>query len=54
MLPEQSRPEDLILTRILVPPACIRPSVLSDLQSGRYDTFLYASELLVPPVLYID
>ncbi|XP_067671206.1 DNA-directed RNA polymerase III subunit RPC1-like isoform X1 [Haliotis asinina] len=28
------RPENLILTRILVPPICIRPSVVSDLKSG--------------------
>lgn len=28
------RPKDLILTRILVPPLCIRPSVVSDLKSG--------------------
>jgi DNA-directed RNA polymerase III subunit RPC1 len=28
------RPEDLILTRILVPPLCIRPSVVSDTQAG--------------------
>ena len=34
MLPEVGRPEDLIMTRIAVPPACIRPSVISDLQSG--------------------
>lgn len=29
-----AKPEDLVLTRILVPPLCIRPSVLSDLKSG--------------------
>ncbi|XP_071829023.1 DNA-directed RNA polymerase III subunit RPC1-like [Apostichopus japonicus] len=29
-----SRPQDLILTRLLVPPLCIRPSVISDLKSG--------------------
>ncbi|KDR18934.1 DNA-directed RNA polymerase III subunit RPC1 isoform X1 [Zootermopsis nevadensis] len=28
------RPKDLILTRIPVPPLCIRPSVVSDLKSG--------------------
>ena len=28
------RPEDLILTRIPVPPSCIRPSVISDLETG--------------------
>ena len=27
-------PQDLILTRIFVPPLCIRPSVMSDLKSG--------------------
>ena len=34
MSPQNARPEDLIITRISVPPACIRPSVISDLQSG--------------------
>ncbi|XP_071952923.1 DNA-directed RNA polymerase III subunit RPC1-like [Antedon mediterranea] len=29
-----SRPQDLILTRLLVPPICIRPSVITDLKSG--------------------
>jgi len=29
-----SHPKDLILTRILAPPLCIRPSVVSDLKSG--------------------
>jgi len=31
---ESGRPVDLILTRILVPPLCIRPSVVSDTQAG--------------------
>lgn len=34
MKPELGRPENLIVTRLLVPPVCIRPSVISDLQSG--------------------
>lgn len=34
MNPDSGRPEDLILTRISVPPLCIRPSVTSDLKSG--------------------
>ncbi|XP_071108022.1 DNA-directed RNA polymerase III subunit RPC1-like [Haliotis cracherodii] len=34
MNPTVGRPENLILTRILVPPICIRPSVVSDLKSG--------------------
>ncbi|KAK2176857.1 hypothetical protein NP493_625g00001 [Ridgeia piscesae] len=34
MNPDTGRPKDLILTRILVPPICIRPSVISDLKSG--------------------
>ncbi|XP_066925897.1 DNA-directed RNA polymerase III subunit RPC1-like isoform X1 [Clytia hemisphaerica] len=34
MSPKNGRPESLIMTRIAVPPACIRPSVISDLQSG--------------------
>ncbi|XP_005098920.1 DNA-directed RNA polymerase III subunit RPC1 [Aplysia californica] len=34
MNPEVSRPEDLIITRLFVPPICIRPSVVSDLKSG--------------------
>ena len=28
------RPEDLMVTRLLVPPLCIRPSVISDTQTG--------------------
>ena len=36
MKPELGRPENLIVTRLLVPPVCIRPSVISDLQSGRF------------------
>ncbi|RXM33808.1 DNA-directed RNA polymerase III subunit RPC1 [Acipenser ruthenus] len=31
---ESGKPADLILTRLLVPPLCIRPSVVSDLKSG--------------------
>ncbi|ETE58464.1 hypothetical protein L345_15814, partial [Ophiophagus hannah] len=31
---ESGKPSDLILTRLLVPPLCIRPSVISDLKSG--------------------
>ncbi|KAK6169039.1 hypothetical protein SNE40_020167 [Patella caerulea] len=34
MNPNVGRPEDMILTRIVVPPICIRPSVVSDLKSG--------------------
>ncbi|XP_051928207.1 DNA-directed RNA polymerase III subunit RPC1 [Hippocampus zosterae] len=34
MNPEAGKPSDLILTRLLVPPICIRPSVVSDLKSG--------------------
>ena len=34
MNPEAGRPADLLLTRLLVPPLCIRPSVVSDLKSG--------------------
>ncbi|CAH2321712.1 DNA-directed RNA polymerase III subunit RPC1 isoform X1 [Pelobates cultripes] len=34
MNPDAARPCDLILTRLLVPPLCIRPSVVSDLKSG--------------------
>ncbi|KAA8581469.1 hypothetical protein FQN60_003050 [Etheostoma spectabile] len=34
MNPEAGKPADLILTRLLVPPLCIRPSVVSDLKSG--------------------
>lgn len=32
--PELCHPKDLILTRILVPPLCIRPSVSSDFKAG--------------------
>lgn len=31
---DHGRPEELIFTRILVPPLCIRPSVVSETQSG--------------------
>jgi DNA-directed RNA polymerase III subunit RPC1 len=31
---DNGRPEDLILTRILAPPLCIRPSVVSETQAG--------------------
>uniref|UniRef100_A0A8C5QXP4 DNA-directed RNA polymerase subunit n=1 Tax=Leptobrachium leishanense TaxID=445787 RepID=A0A8C5QXP4_9ANUR len=34
MNPDAAKPCDLILTRLLVPPLCIRPSVVSDLKSG--------------------
>lgn len=40
MNPEVGSPKDLILTRILVPPICIRPSVVSDLKAGTYVVFL--------------
>ena len=33
------QPKDLILTRILVPPLCIRPSVASDFKAGTYVLF---------------
>lgn len=29
-----SHPADLLVTRLLVPPACIRPSVVSETQAG--------------------
>jgi DNA-directed RNA polymerase III subunit RPC1 len=32
--PELTHPTDLLLTRILVPPLCIRPSVTSDFKAG--------------------
>lgn len=31
---KRSQPKDLILTRMLVPPVCIRPSVVSDIKAG--------------------
>lgn len=34
MNPDTGHPKDMILTRIPVPPLCIRPSVVSDLKSG--------------------
>lgn len=34
MNPERGKPKDLILTRLPVPPLCIRPSVVSELKSG--------------------
>lgn len=35
MNPENGRPEDLIIERLLVPPLCIRPSVTTDSHLGR-------------------
>lgn len=43
MRPELGRPENLIVTRLLVPPVCIRPSVVSDLQSGTLVPLLFNS-----------
>jgi len=40
MDPNCATPVDLILTRIPVPPICIRPSVLSDLKAGTNEDFL--------------
>merc|ERR1739838_764495 len=34
MREECGRPEDMLLTRLLVPPICIRPSVVSELKAG--------------------
>ncbi|EDV26113.1 uncharacterized protein TRIADDRAFT_55878 [Trichoplax adhaerens] len=34
MKPNNGRPEDLIIERLLVPPLCIRPSVMTDSQMG--------------------
>lgn len=34
MDPKIALPKDLILTRIKVPPICIRPSVISEVKSG--------------------
>ena len=52
MKPELGRPENLILTRLLVPPVCIRPSVISELQSGTlvyfsFQTIYYPSVLVI-------
>ncbi|XP_008486462.1 DNA-directed RNA polymerase III subunit RPC1-like, partial [Diaphorina citri] len=46
---ELSKPSDLILTRLLVPPNCIRPSVISDLKSGTNedDLTMKLSEILL-------
>ena len=43
MKPELGRPENLIVTRLLVPPVCIRPSVVSDLQSGTLVLFSFST-----------
>lgn len=37
---EYALPKDLILTRIPVPPICIRPSVVSDLKAGTNEDHL--------------
>jgi len=36
MNPEVSNPGWLLMTRMLVPPNCIRPSAVSDIRSGTY------------------
>lgn len=40
MDPKCATPVNLILTRIPVPPICIRPSVLSDLKAGTNEDYL--------------
>jgi DNA-directed RNA polymerase III subunit RPC1 len=40
MNPERGMPMDLILTRIPVPPTCIRPSVISELKAGTNEDYL--------------
>lgn len=40
MNPNYGSPVDLILTRIPVPPNCIRPSVMSDLKAGTNEDYL--------------
>ncbi|KAI1301533.1 DNA-directed RNA polymerase III subunit RPC1 [Halotydeus destructor] len=37
LLIKSFRPEDLVITRITVPPACIRPSVVNDLDNSNED-----------------
>lgn len=37
---ENALPKDLILTRILVPPICIRPSIPSDIRAGTNEDYL--------------
>ncbi|XP_045502401.1 DNA-directed RNA polymerase III subunit RPC1 [Colias croceus] len=46
---KRSRPEDLILTRLPVPPLCIRPSVASDIKAGTNedDLTMKQSEILL-------
>ena len=36
MNPEVAKPEDMILTRLPVPPLCIRPSVTCEMKAGTY------------------
>lgn len=40
MNPKCAVPADLILTRIPVPPVCIRPSTLSDIKAGTNEDYL--------------
>lgn len=40
MDPKCAVPADLILTRIPVPPVCIRPTVVSDLKAGTNEDYL--------------
>ncbi|XP_053613685.1 DNA-directed RNA polymerase III subunit RPC1 [Plodia interpunctella] len=46
---KQCRPEDLILTRLPVPPLCIRPSVVSEIKAGTNedDLTMKQSEILL-------
>ncbi|GAB6022152.1 DNA-directed RNA polymerase III subunit RPC1 [Chamberlinius hualienensis] len=45
MKPESGHPKDLILTRMPVPPLCIRPSVLSDTKSTEDDATMNLNEI---------
>lgn len=40
MDPKCAVPADLILTRITVPPVCIRPTVVSDIKAGTNEDYL--------------
>lgn len=44
LLISDARPEDLILTRLPVPPSCIRPTVVSDENTNEDDLTIFLSE----------
>lgn len=51
MNPNCALPKDLILTRVPVPPICIRPSVISDLKAGTNEDSL---TMKISQILFVN